>query len=401
MSILVEIAQKANVSVEGVVRVLTREPVSDAIKQQVLAALDDLTPAQTRVLQRFALAALHEELPRGPAGASVVEPTPAPDEPRALLGPGGQPGDVPADEPGEELGDELAVSRPDATALEPLRAVLTELAEAVRDLRAETNVERRERVDDLAAVIDLISSGWQGIERRLGRIEQHLGQIEAARRQPPEPRIFTPPPSAPAPAAARTPSPPLPPEPEPAPAPEAEAVPEEDDESRSKSRLVSLATTVGVIGAIALTFVLIDVLAGRSDTPRLLPVTATDGAASTVAPDASSTTSTSPAAKTTSGDTSVVLGTAETEPTAPQSSDFTPARQWAWAPVADADYYAVEFHRNGKAFFRTRTAETRLTLPASVDFSPGAYRWIVRPGYGTRAANELGPPLVDSSFTVS
>jgi hypothetical protein len=390
MSILVEIAQKANVSVEGVVRVLTREPVSDAIKQQVLAALDDLTPAQTRVLQRFALAALHEELPRGPSSAAVVEPAPAPDEPRALLGPGG------GGEPGDELAEELAVSRPDATALEPLRAVLTELAEAVRDLRAETNVERRERVDDLAAVIDLISSGWQGIERRLGRIEQHLGQLESARRQPPEPRIFAPPPSAQAPVAARSPSPPpLPPEPEP------EALPEEDDESKKKSRLVSLATAVGVIGAIALTFVLIDVLAGRSDTPRLLPLTATDDAASTLAPDASSTTSTSKAAETTSGDTSVVLGPAGTESTAPESSGFTPARQWAWAPVADADYYAVEFHRNGKAFFRTRTAQTRLTLPASVAFSPGAYRWIVRPGYGTRSANQLGPPLVDSSFTVS
>jgi hypothetical protein len=393
MSILVEIAQKANVSVEGVVRVLTREPVSDAIKQQVLAALDDLTPAQTRVLQRFALAALHEELPRGSSSAEVVEPVRAPDEPRALLGPGDEPGDVP--------GEQLAGSRPDATALEPLRGVLTELAEAVRDLRAETIVERRERVDDLAAVIDLISSGWQGIERRLGRIEQHLGQLEAARRQTPEQRIYAPPPSAHAAAAARAPSPSPEPEPEAAAEPKAEAEPDEDDESKKKSRLVSLATAVGVIGAIALTFVLIDVLAGRSDAPKLLPVTATDGAASTVAPDASSTTSTSSPGQTATDEKSVVLGTADTEPAAPQSSDFTPARQWAWAPVADADYYAVEFHRNGRAFFRTRTAQTRLTLPASVAFSPGAYRWIVRPGYGTRSANQLGPPLVDSSFTVS
>ena len=59
-----EIAERADVSVEGVVRVLTREPVSDAIKERVLDVLDDLTPEQTRAVQRFALAALHDVLER-------------------------------------------------------------------------------------------------------------------------------------------------------------------------------------------------------------------------------------------------------------------------------------------------------------------------------------------------
>ena len=68
MSILVEIAAKADVPVEGVVRVLSREPVSDAVLERVLAVLDDLTPEQTRAVQRFALAALHDVLPR-PFGA--------------------------------------------------------------------------------------------------------------------------------------------------------------------------------------------------------------------------------------------------------------------------------------------------------------------------------------------
>ena len=373
VSILVEIAQKANVSVEGVVRVLTREPVSDAIKEQVLAALDDLTPEQTRVLQRFALAALHDELPRPDVDVTDAEPAEPVEAPRALIG------------PGDELGDAVAVPRPDAGSMEPLRPVLIELAEAIRDLRRETDAERRERVDDLAVVIDLISTSWQGIERRLGRIEQHLGQLEAPRRQQTEPRVFAPPPSAPAPVATPAPAPPS----------EPEAIPEDDDQSTTKSRLISLATAVAVVGAIALTFVLIDVFAGRSDAPTLLPLTTKEDAAATVAPDASSTTSTRP------GDTSVVLGTVGTQTTSPRSPDVQPARQWAWAPVADADYYAVEFLRAGKAMFRVKTAKTRLTLPTWVHFTQGSYRWIVRPGYGARSANQLGPPLVDSSFTVA
>ena len=41
------------------------------------------------------------------------------------------------------------------------------------------------------------------------------------------------------------------------------------------------------------------------------------------------------------------------------------------------------------------------TLPASVVFRPGSYRWVVRPGVGERTAKNLGPPVVDSPFTVS
>ena len=61
----------------------------------------------------------------------------------------------------------------------------------------------------------------------------------------------------------------------------------------------------------------------------------------------------------------------------------------------------VEFLRAGRSFYRSFTGQTRLTLPASVEFTPGSYRWTVRPGFGARAANRLGPPVVDSPFTVS
>ena len=166
MSILVEIAEKADVSVEGVVRVLTREPVSDAIKVRVLEVLDDLTPEQTRAVQRFALAALHDILER----QGEAEGPPVPDPGQLAL-------PVAAAEP-----DLLPSLAPDA-ALVQLSSVLGELAEAVRDLRRETDEERRERVDDLAVLIDLITTGWQGLDARLGRIERQVSRLESGRRE--------------------------------------------------------------------------------------------------------------------------------------------------------------------------------------------------------------------------
>jgi hypothetical protein len=34
--------------------------------------------------------------------------------------------------------------------------------------------ERHARVDDLALLVDLVSSGWRGVEQRLVKIEQRL-----------------------------------------------------------------------------------------------------------------------------------------------------------------------------------------------------------------------------------
>ena len=87
--------------------------------------------------------------------------------------------------------------------------------------------------------------------------------------------------------------------------------------------------------------------------------------------------------------------------TAAPPPGFKPTRNWAWAPVKDATYYDVVFTRQGAAFYRGTPTVPRLTLPASVVFRPGAYRWVVRPGFGGRAAKNLGAPVVDSPFTVS
>jgi hypothetical protein len=41
-------------------------------------------------------------------------------------------------------------------------------------LQAELDAERSARVDDLAVLVELISSGWKSVEERLTRIEERL-----------------------------------------------------------------------------------------------------------------------------------------------------------------------------------------------------------------------------------
>jgi hypothetical protein len=406
VSILVEIAERADVSVEGVVRVLTREPVSDAIKERVLDVLDDLTPEQTRAVQRFALAALHDDLQR-PRGSSAVEdPVAAPDPSQPAL-------PVAAGDP--------AGHRPDAALVE-LSSVLGELAEAVRDLRRETDAERRERVDDLAVLIDLITTRWQGLDARLGRIERQVSRLEAGRREPiaaaPAPVRVVPTAVEAAPAAAA----PI----EPAPAPPVRP---------SKRNRLPFVAALTLVGAGVVTLTVLQLASGEPDLSRLvsaresssttgeIPITT---AAATTRP--AETTTRPPAQRPTKPATpSEVLGTTArtTRPkppaartTAPQATSappaattrpattsagatkFKPTRNWAWAPVEGADYYDVLFSRAGTAFYRATPVEPKLTLPSTVVFRPGPYRWVVRPGFGARSARNLGAPVVDSSFTI-
>jgi hypothetical protein len=56
-------------------------------------------------------------------------------------------------------------------------------AQVIRRLeRLETRIaaERRERLEDFGVLVDLVASGWRGVERRLDRIERVNDRIERA-----------------------------------------------------------------------------------------------------------------------------------------------------------------------------------------------------------------------------
>jgi hypothetical protein len=63
-------------------------------------------------------------------------------------------------------------------------------------------------------------------------------------------------------------------------------------------------------------------------------------------------------------------------------------------------YYDAVFLRNGKAFYRAETRVPRVRLPARIRFTPGRYRWIVRPVLGSGLNVQLGEPIVDATFRV-
>jgi hypothetical protein len=416
MSLLVKIATRADVPLESVVRVLTREPVSDADKARVLEVLDDLDADEARVLQRFALAAVHDEIPR-PGDREVVI---------------GELEDDPLELPEKVVFELEAGDEEDAE-------------EAVRH---ETDAERRERVDDLAVLIDLITKGWEGVDRRLGRVERQLGRLESAPKQAAIPARVEPPPI---------------PEPDPPPPPPEG---ETGEGSTLRKRLPIIAAlafgiAVGAVAALDLPSRLdaSSVIADRSTAEAAqraqLPQTVADQsqdiepAATTAAPEReappvkkpaspkppagtipATTTESAPPATTTQTEpasrpappaapattaattqaarppaapprTTTQATTAQATTVAPTPSDFTPSRNWAWPPIAGADYYLVEFFRAGRSIYRARPTEARLTLPDSVAFSPGAYRWRVRPGHGAPAENRLDEPIVDSEFVLS
>jgi len=63
--------------------------------------------------------------------------------------------------------------------LAEVRGLATQMARRLERLEAELAAERFARVDDLGLLVDLISSGWSGVDERLTRIEEAVGATHA------------------------------------------------------------------------------------------------------------------------------------------------------------------------------------------------------------------------------
>ena len=61
---------------------------------------------------------------------------------------------------------------PVARNLGELKGLLNNAISRLERLEQELDAERNARLDDLTLLVDLISSGWQGVDRRLERIER-------------------------------------------------------------------------------------------------------------------------------------------------------------------------------------------------------------------------------------
>jgi hypothetical protein len=82
-----------------------------------------------------------------------------------------------------------------------------------------------------------------------------------------------------------------------------------------------------------------------------------------------------------------------------------PTRVFVWPPVARATFYKVEFFRRGRKVFQAFPRKPRLELPVRWVFrgrhrrlTSGAYRWDVRPAFGSRARPRFGKLITRSTW---
>ena len=68
---------------------------------------------------------------------------------------------------------------PVARSLAEVRGLTAQVARRLEAIQAEAAAER-ERLEDLGLLVDLVASGWRGVERRLDRAERVLDRIERA-----------------------------------------------------------------------------------------------------------------------------------------------------------------------------------------------------------------------------
>ncbi len=66
--------------------------------------------------------------------------------------------------------------RPSARHLAEARGLMNQMLRRLERLEGDLLTERHARVDDLALLVDLISSGWQSVNERLAKIEEALDQ---------------------------------------------------------------------------------------------------------------------------------------------------------------------------------------------------------------------------------
>jgi hypothetical protein len=64
-------------------------------------------------------------------------------------------------------------ARPVARQLAEMRGLMNQVVRRLERLEGDVRAERNARIDDLALLIDLITSGWKSVDQRLESLEKH------------------------------------------------------------------------------------------------------------------------------------------------------------------------------------------------------------------------------------
>ena len=79
---------------------------------------------------------------------------------------------------------------PVARHIAEVRGLTSHVIGRLERLSGELAAERTSRVEDLALLVDLVASGWRGVEGRLDRLERILDRVERALEQQPGAPVY-------------------------------------------------------------------------------------------------------------------------------------------------------------------------------------------------------------------
>jgi hypothetical protein len=79
---------------------------------------------------------------------------------------------------------------PVARHLAEVRGLSGQTIRRLERIQGDLAAERQARVEDLALLVDLIASGWRGVERRLDRLERVLDRLERALEDRPSAPVY-------------------------------------------------------------------------------------------------------------------------------------------------------------------------------------------------------------------
>lgn len=177
MATILELAAHAEVSAETVLRVVHGEPVSEDIERRVNDAIDALGlppfPGEIEVLPA---------LPNGLGTDDLLERFQATAAGLEAALPQGV---------GSVVYEALRVEvRPVAQHVAELGALFERMLARLEQVNVSVEDERRDRLQDVALLTDLITSGWRSVDRRLARLEQVVARIETGRNSRRESRLY-------------------------------------------------------------------------------------------------------------------------------------------------------------------------------------------------------------------
>lgn len=177
MATILELAAYADVSAENVLRVVHGESVNEDVERRVREAIGALgVPAYPRQV---------EVLPAVPPGVSTGELLERFQATAAELE-SGLSADV-----GSVVQEALrAEMRPVAQHVAELGALFERMLSRLDEVSTAVGDERRDRLEDVALLTELVTSGWRSVDRRLARLEQIVGRIESGGNRRREARLY-------------------------------------------------------------------------------------------------------------------------------------------------------------------------------------------------------------------